>query len=357
MSVMHVQASRRVHHGRGPPRTAWSRCSDQSGNRSATRLLSRLREKERFDAAVGASDWNAAALVLSDFDKGDTAPALGSLDVNQLRYLDDAVNRHHGWKGGESLSAQVRGAMELQGVDADRTKAGQGYGKAWGKYGKVVDGKNGSKYTLEVDLYFEPDPDLVGADEISWIQTVRTIDTATLISNEPGTPDRARTTDKQWMVDRMEKKKYGWYGIHNDTTANANVHPWLRSAPTEAAHLWDQPGWTETEMVWDVRGRRRLPDPADPALPRRPPAGTGSRVGRRSTRRRAGSRGHASDSGLSRPEQLPPADDAAGSGADRLRRDTCGGPCVGARRHLARRDLPERLQPSRARRRSRRPGR
>lgn len=111
------------------------------GNRSATRLLSRLREKERFDAAVGASDWNAAALVLSDFDKGDTAPALGSLDVNQLRYLDDAVNRHHGWKGGESLSAQVRGAMELQGVDADRTEAGQGYGKAWGKYGKVVDGR------------------------------------------------------------------------------------------------------------------------------------------------------------------------------------------------------------------------
>jgi hypothetical protein len=191
---------------------------------------SRLREKERFDAAVGASDWNAAALVLSDFDKGDTAPALGSLDVNQLRYLDDAVNRHHGWKGGESLSAQVRGAMELQGVDADRTEAGQGYGNAWGKYGKVVDGKNGSKYTLEVDLYFEPDPDLVGADEISWIQTVRTIDTATLISNEPGTPDQARTTDKQWMVDRMERKSTG--GMESTTTPRRTP----TSTPGSAVH-------------------------------------------------------------------------------------------------------------------------
>ena len=218
------------------------------GNRAATRLLARYRTPtERFKDAVGSSDWITAAMVLSDFDEGQVAPILATLGVTDLRYLDDALSRHD-WKGSGRLSAQVRKAMKAKGVATDRTKAGRGYGKARGKYGKV---KDGSSYSVEVDLYFQPDPGLVGADEISWIQTVRTIDADSGLSNEPGLPDQARTTDKQWMVDRIEDREYGWYGIDNDATAGGNVDPWLRSAPNQAAHLWDKPSWNVKGMVWE----------------------------------------------------------------------------------------------------------
>jgi hypothetical protein len=234
------------------------------GNRAATRLLARYRTpREKFKDAVGSSDWNTAAMVLSNFDEGQVAPILATLGVTDLRYLDDAINRHD-WKGSGRLSAQVRKAMKAKGVTTDRTKAGRAYGKASGKYGKV---KDGSAYSVEVDLYFQPDPALVGADEISWIQTVRTIDADTLLSNEPGKPDRARTTDKQYMVDRVVKRKYGWYGVDNDATAG-NVDPWLRNAPNQAAHMWDEPSWNVKGMVWEFEAaavcRKSSPGTGDP---------------------------------------------------------------------------------------------
>ena len=219
------------------------------GNRATTRLLARYKSSaEQLRDAIASGDWNTVARLMSDFDAADAAQRLGSLTITQLRYLDDAINRR-GFKGGERLSAQVRTAMKATGVASDRTKAGRGYGKATGKYGKVTDGN--PRYSVEVDLYFRPDPALVGADEISWIQTVRTIDDSTHVSNEPGVPDQARTTEKQWMLDRLVGRKYGWYGINNDRSAADNVHPWVRNGTRRTAHMYDQPGWNQKSMVWE----------------------------------------------------------------------------------------------------------
>ena len=88
--------------------------------------------------------------------------------------IRNAVVRRRG--GGRGTQPRT-GPDDPRSCDAPFARASGAYRGArgvasWGKHGKVVDGKNGSKYTVDVDLKFQPDPTLVGADEISLPEAV-----------------------------------------------------------------------------------------------------------------------------------------------------------------------------------------
>jgi hypothetical protein len=225
------------------------------GNRAVTRLLARQpgvrTPKQMFEEDVTARKWDRALSALGTLDKSQIGPALGFLTPDQLRYLDDEATRE-GMSSSGTVRAGIGKALVGQGVTKEHAKSGRGFGKASAKYGKIMSGKkNATDYSVEISLDFKPDPAAVAADEITWIQTVRTVDTATGALNEPRPEFSSRATPSSWMLDRMEGRTHGWYGFADDASAQNNVRPWRRAAPKTSAWMWDQPAWDVPNMTWE----------------------------------------------------------------------------------------------------------
>ena len=223
-----------------------------AGNRAVSQMLARngpvlTTPKKMFEDDVAAGKWATAIRSLQSLDKTQVGPALGFLTPDQLRYLDDAATR-----ADSSVSTSIRGQLRKLGATATQARSGRGYGKASAKYGKIKSGKKGATdYDVPIELTFKPDPAAVAAEEITWIQTVRTIDMPAGTLNEPRPEFAARATPSNWMLDRVEQRKYGWYGFNNDTTAGTNVRPWKKTAPKQAAWMYDAPSWNVPNMKWE----------------------------------------------------------------------------------------------------------
>ena len=224
-----------------------------AGNRAVSQMLARngpvlTTPKKMFEDDVAAGKWATAIRSLQSLDKSQVGPALGFLTPDQLRYLDDAATR-----ADSSTSTSIRGQLRKFGATATQARSGRGYGKASAKYGKVKSGKKGGAkdYEVPIELTFKPDTAAVAADEITWIQTVRTIDMPAGTLNEPRAEFAARATPSNWMLDRVEQRKYGWYGFNNDTTAGTNVRAWKKSTPKKAAWMYDAPSWNVPNMKWE----------------------------------------------------------------------------------------------------------
>ena len=241
-----------------PSRTADSaaarvlRLQRSHGNRAVTRALARelTTTKQMFEDDIAAKRWSRALSALETLDKNQIGPALGFLTPDQLRYLDDEATRE-GRSSSGSVRSGIRKTLTDQGVSKAHAKSGRGFGKAWAKYGKIKSGKKSdNSYAVEINLDFQPDPDVVGADEIRWIQAVRTVDMPSGSLNEPRPEFSSRATAANWMLDRMEGKQYGWYGINDDASAGTNTRPWTRGSK-QTAWMWDKPGWDVPNMKWE----------------------------------------------------------------------------------------------------------
>jgi hypothetical protein len=225
-----------------------------AGNRAVVRVLARngpvatmSTPKQMFEGDVAAKKWDRAVQALQNLDKKQIGPALGFLTPEQLRYLDDAATR-----ASSKTSTSIREALQTKGATKQQAKPGRAFGKASAKYGKIKSGKKSDKsYEVPIELTFKPDPAAVGADEITWIQTVRTVDTPAGTLNEPRAEFTARATPSSWMLDRLEGRKFGWYGFADDETTLGNVRPWAKSNPTQAAWMSDAPGWNVPDMKWE----------------------------------------------------------------------------------------------------------
>ena len=245
----------------GPPRAASAAdrvlaLQRSHGNRAVVRMLARngpalKTPKQMFEEDVAGGKWDRALQGLQVLDKKQIGSALGFLTPDQLRYLDDAATRD---KQGESsgVRSKIRAELRHQGATKEHSQSGRGFGKASAKYGKITSGKkSATDYKVPIELTFKPDPAAVAADEITWIQSVRTVDTATGANNEPRPEFAARATPTNWMLDRLEGRKHGWYGFADDDTVQNNVRPWRSSAPKQAAWMYDAPGWNEPDMRWE----------------------------------------------------------------------------------------------------------
>ncbi|MGH6631350.1 MAG: hypothetical protein ACREB3_16610, partial [Burkholderiales bacterium] len=136
--------------------------------------------EKAFDDAVKSGNWATAATSLAKLATPTTK--LPRFTIDQLRLLQDAVTRAGSMLGGVGRMLQIAIAVELQskGVPAAKVAAGTAFGKLEIKIDERIDGDEatGTLYAYKINITFTPDPAVVNADEIAFIQTARLIETA-----------------------------------------------------------------------------------------------------------------------------------------------------------------------------------
>lgn len=205
-----------------------------------------------FDDAVTAGDWATAVISLAKLAVPTTK--LAPLTIDQLRLLQDAVARARSALGGVGIVLQLAVAVELQGkgVPADKIAAGAAFGKVETRVDEWIDGDEatGRWYTYKIHITFAPDPAVVDADEIAFIQTVRLVETTSGFNTDPDQTNQKRQTPSATSVDRRSGKKHGWYGMKDDGTGSAELTAWMKSAPATPATMRDRSSWNQPNTTW-----------------------------------------------------------------------------------------------------------
>ncbi len=112
-------------------------------------------------------------------------------------------------------------------------------------------GAGNAKYESDVEITFSPETKTVECDQIAFVQTVRLMDKATMTSPEPRANFQNRMTKTGWTVDRLDRRKYGWYGFNNNGKPSTTVRPGSSPKPRADAWMSDTPGWNRPDMIWD----------------------------------------------------------------------------------------------------------
>ncbi len=179
---------------------------------------------------------------------------LHPLTCDQLRLLQDAVIRGRSLLGGVGHVLQLAIAVELQGngVPAAKVAAGTAYGKLETKVHERIDGDKatGAWYTYKINIAFAPDPAVVDAEEIAFIQTVRLVETTSGANTDPELTNQKRQTPSATSVDRRSGKKQGWYGMKDDGTGSTQLSAWKKSTPAAPAMMADRSSWNQPNATW-----------------------------------------------------------------------------------------------------------
>jgi hypothetical protein len=109
--------------------------------------------------------------------------------------------------------------------------------------------KNAS-YASEVNIKFAPEASNVDASEIAFVQNVRTLDSANK-PDEDRDNFKNRMTDEGFTIDRVDDRKFGYYGYNNDGTSAGNTSPGSSPNPLKPATLYDKPSWNHPNTKWD----------------------------------------------------------------------------------------------------------
>lgn len=208
--------------------------------------------EQTFDDAVKSGDWATAATSLAKLAR--PAVTLAPLTIGQLRLLQDAVIRARYMLGGIATVLQLAIAVALQGkgVPATRIAAGTAFGKLEARISERADGDQatGTPYSYKIKITFTPDPAVVDAEEIGFIQTVRLVETASGANKDPEETNKKRQTPSATSVDRRSGKKQGWYGMKDDGTGSPELTVWHKSAPATPATMQDRSSWDQPHTTW-----------------------------------------------------------------------------------------------------------
>ena len=209
-------------------------------------------DEKAFGDAVKSGDWATAATSLAKLAM--PATNLTPLTIDQLRLLQDAVTRVRCALGGVGIVLQLAIAVELQGkgVPAAKVAAGTAFGKLETKVGERIDGDEatGAWYSYKINIAFTPDPAVVDADEVAFIQTVRLVETASGFNKDPERTSKTRQTPLATSVDRRSGKKQGWYGLKDDEKGSSMLTAWKKSAPATPATMQDCASWNQPNTTW-----------------------------------------------------------------------------------------------------------
>jgi hypothetical protein len=119
--------------------------------------------------------------------------------------------------------------------------------------------KNGTKgegrdayYRSKMKITFTPNPKTVNSNEISFVQIMKTVTTATGKNADVRPLCVGRMTAKYWNVDHVENMKFGWYlydnnGIDSDYGNNG------KTTPLVPAVLKDTAGWNQPGLTWEYQ--------------------------------------------------------------------------------------------------------
>lgn len=210
-------------------------------------------DEKAFDDAVKSGDWATATTSLAKLAMPTTK--LPPLTIDQLRLLQDAVTRARSLLGGVGIVLQLAIAVELQGkgVPATKVAAGAAFGKLETKVDERIDGDEatGTLYAYKINITFTPDPSVIDADEIAFIQTVRLVETASGSNEDHKETNKKRQTPSATSVDRLRGKKQGWYGMMMDNgTGSGTLTVWKKSAPATPAKMRDRASWIQPNTTW-----------------------------------------------------------------------------------------------------------
>lgn len=114
-----------------------------------------------------------------------------------------------------------------------------------------TDGSSTSSYASDITVTFTPNKKKAKADEIAFVQNVRVVDTGTSNSRDDRDNFKNRRTPKGWTIDRLDARKYGWYGYNNDGRPSGTVSPGSSPSPLKDATMTDRPSWNVPSLSWE----------------------------------------------------------------------------------------------------------
>jgi hypothetical protein len=217
------------------------------GNAAVARaVLARETEREHkiaaFNAAKAAKNWGDAAEILNGFNKEDIERFVNQLTKQQLRELDAGAMRQI-----PSFAGRVHEPI--------MARLGKQPGQVFGRLNFLPGTpENGggplTAYAFPVDFSFAPDADIVRADEIAYVQTVRLVHTGTSDTAEWEDPAKARQTDDKWTVDRAAGGASGYAGYQTDAQPGPFTTQWSPDHPDAFATYHDRPSAQIPSTDW-----------------------------------------------------------------------------------------------------------
>ena len=112
-----------------------------------------------------------------------------------------------------------------------------------------ADGTGNDAYASTVAITFTPVKDKINCSQIAFIQNVKVADLGGS-SIDSRTNFKNRITKNGWTIDRLDKRKYGWYGFNNDGNPSGTVTPGSSPAPLKAGVMTDRPSFNQPNTVW-----------------------------------------------------------------------------------------------------------
>jgi len=188
---------------------------------------------------------------------GKSAESSGPLEADADRSATAAVSSL--WSQGATFGARVlpaiRSGLRLsrcsKDTSTDTSKAAPGKPGTWSISQNNADGADSSSaYQSVVEIKFDPDPKQVTCDELAFVQNFRAIDSASK-SVDPRPNFKNRITSTGWTIDRLDQKKYGWYGYNNDGSPSGTVTPGKSPKPKKPAELRDKPGTSIPNIAFE----------------------------------------------------------------------------------------------------------
>jgi hypothetical protein len=240
------------------------RLQQTAGNQVVQRLLSVQRDarqdaahSERLSAALQRDDYAAASAALQQGDQHWMLDRLRSLSEDQLRRLDDAMRRagSANTTAHRMVTAVLTQTVMQAGRGPEAAKPGATYGKIEGHAAQIIDGQimpgatPNKTASYQFEISFMPDPKLVKATLIEFVQVARVVSTVTTEADPVGhqIPVNAgangpnRQTSDHARVDRHDNRTLGWMGRQDDGNIQpGRLRPWTPGS-TQPAWMNDTP--------------------------------------------------------------------------------------------------------------------
>jgi hypothetical protein len=173
--------------------------------------------------------------------------SVGSWDQPYTKYLEFSPGDQK--KGGKKPPIKLIDPNDVYVYVADKSKAKSVKGNDFGdwKYLQILRDAPapGDFYRCAMTIIFHPTRDRVKATTIAFVQIVK------VTNMTYGAREKARVTDGGWSVDRLEGKKYGWYGLEDSGKWDPReVSPGSSPMPYKDAELIDVPGSKTCPAKW-----------------------------------------------------------------------------------------------------------
>lgn len=207
---------------------------------------------ERAFALAKGSDWVKAARFVSTLDDAGIDKNIGKLTDPENKQLGKGARNGPGG-GDQRLIGRIIAKLRKTEGQLFGTLVAVGSVDRQGK--KTGMTTPDEAYAYLMNITFTPDPDVVDATSIAFVQTMSMLTTGTKDSQDPRRGISGRLNSEGQAVDRGPRSKSGWYGQNNDgnftKSSTFGVTPGTSSAGSATpALLTDRPEAKIANTTW-----------------------------------------------------------------------------------------------------------